>query len=385
MPMKSAKLAFVAVILSAVLASTVRLAAQEPQATPRTTHYSVHDLGTLGGTFSWAFGINDGGSIAGIATLPADAETHAFLWRNGVMTDLGTLGGPNSAPEFFSDEEDQVAGISEIFTPDQLGEDFCGQGTQLTCLPFLWRNGAMTALPTLGGNNGVASSVNNHGQVVGGAENSTPSNCASPFPKFQFRPVVWEHGQIRELPRLPGDSNGRAYASNGRGQIVGQSTRCSTSIRTSPVLWEGNSVASLGSFGGTSGYAFGINNQRQAFGESNLPGDTTSHAFLWEKRLGMKDLGTLPGDFLSEALGIDNEGRLVGASCDEAFNCRAFLWQHGLMTDLNTLIPGDSPWILIEADGINSSGQIAGAAFNTVTGETHAFLAIPRHCGWRRR
>lgn len=298
------------------------------------------------------------------------------------MTDLGTLGGPNSEPEFFSDEKDQVAGIAETSIPDPFGEDICGFGTQLTCLPFLWINGVMTALPTLGGNNGVASSVNNHGQVVGGAENSTPSNCASPFPKFQFRPVVWEHGQIRELPRLRGDSNGRAYASNDRGQIVGQSTRCVTPIRTNPVLWEDDSVTYLGSFGGTAGYALGVNNRGQAFGESNLPGDTTSHAFLWEKRIGMKDLGTLPGDFSSIAYGIDNEGRVVGTSCDEAFNCRAFLWQHGVMTDLNTLIPNGSPSVLLEADGINSRGEIVGAAFNMTKGETHAFLATPRHCGF---
>jgi probable HAF family extracellular repeat protein len=58
----------------------------------------------------------------------------------------------------------------------------------------------------------------------------------------------------------------------------------------------------------------------------------------------------------------------------------AFLWQNGVMTDLNTLIPADSPLFLIEAAGtINSRGQIAGYALQTTTSEFHAFLATPRN------
>jgi probable HAF family extracellular repeat protein len=77
-------------------------------------------------------------------------------------------------------------------------------------------------------------------------------------------------------------------------------------------------------------------------GVSDLPGDTTSHAFQWQNGK-MTDLGTLPGEVSTFGQGINDEGQVVGGSCDMNGNCRAFLWQNGLITDLNTLIPADSP------------------------------------------
>jgi probable HAF family extracellular repeat protein len=368
----------VAVTLFAALALTAQLAAQEPQQkADKPQHYTVHDLGTLGGTVSWAYAINNKGSVTGFANLPGDTAFHAFLWRKGVMTDLGTLGGPNSTDLFYFNERDEVVGASDTSTPDLFGEDFCGFGTYLACAPFLWRNGVMSQLPTLGGNNGQATSINNRGLVVGGVENSTPDDCGLRL--FQRKPVIWKNGQIEELPTLSGDTLGAANAINDHGQAVGRSQSCTL---WHAVLWKNGTVTDLGSLGGTISQANGINNQDQVFGYSQLSGDLTGHAFLWQKNTGMMDLGTLPGDLgYSEAWGIDNKGRVVGTSCDVNFNCRAFLWQNGVLTDLNTLIPAGSPWFLVEADGINSAGTIVGLAFNMTTGENHAFLATPRGCG----
>jgi probable HAF family extracellular repeat protein len=126
-----------------------------------------------------------------------------------------------------------------------------------------------------------------------------------------------------------------------------------------------------------------INNLGQVAGSSDLPGDNTGHAFLWQKSTGMIDLGTLPGDFGSDADGINDLGQVVGGSWDAEGNDRAYLWQNGVMTDLNTLIPPDSPLYLIEASGtINDWGQIAGIALQISTGETHAFLATPTTRYW---
>ncbi|MBZ5723087.1 MAG: hypothetical protein LAO03_22335 [Acidobacteriia bacterium] len=368
----------VAVTLFAALAITVPLAAQEQPQNANKTHYTVQDLGTFGGTLSWAYGINNKGSVTGFATLPGDTEKHGFLWRKGRMTDLGILGGPNSSPFYKPNERDEVVGGAETSGADPSGEDYCGFGTYLTCLPFLWRHGVMTPLPTLGGNNGIAAFINNRGQVVGNAENTTPDSCG--LHNFQTKPVLWQHGQIEELPLLPGDTNGIAQGINDRGQVAGFSG-CNPFSLSSAVLWEKGTVTPLDSLGGNASGGTGINNRGQVFGYSYLADNVTYHGVLWQEGAGMQDLGTLPGDAYSDAWAIDEKGRVVGTSCDASFNCRAFLWQDGSMTDLNALIPADSPWFLWEADGINPRGVIVGLAVNMTTGEFHAFLATPTQSG----
>ena len=90
----------------------------------------------------------------------------------------------------------------------------------------------------------------------------------------------------------------------------------------------------------------------------------------------MTDLGTLGGDFSSAAFAINDSSQVVGLSCDVNSNCRAFLWQNGLMTDLNALTAG-SPLYLISAADINSRGEIVGIGVDPNTGERLAFAAVP--------
>lgn len=117
--------------------------------------YIIVDVGTLGGTFSAAHGLNDRGWAAGIGTLPGDASVRAFERRNGRLIDLGTLGGPNSDVGFTPFENDGViAGDAEVPEADPTGADFCLHGTQLICLPVVWHHDRIEVLPTLGGNNG---------------------------------------------------------------------------------------------------------------------------------------------------------------------------------------------------------------------------------------
>jgi probable HAF family extracellular repeat protein len=126
--------------------------------------------------------------------------------------------------------------------------------------------------------------------------------------------------------------------------------------------------------------AAAINNRGQIAGLSDLAGDTTGHAFLWQDGV-MNDLGTLPGDVFSLSSGMNNKGQVVGQSCDVNFNCRAILWENGVMTDLNTLIPAGSSLFLIYGSDINDQGEIAGGACvlsnGACTNEMPAFLAIP--------
>ena len=368
-----------AAVLFAALAIPISLAAQgQPQTQPqKLPRYTVTDLGTLGGTFSVGNGINNKGWVNGNALLPGDTALHAFLWQEGVKTDLGTLGGPNSVANYQLNERGEIAGAAETSVPDPLGENFCFFGTGLTCLPFLWQSGVMTPLPTLGGNNGVAFTPNNIGQVAGQAENSTlDSTC--PAPALQAEPVIWKEGAVQQLPTVPGDPDGYAVFINDKGQAVGGSGTCTASLHA--LLWQGGAATDLGSLGGTLyRTAQGINSLGQVVGASDLPGDTTFfagpfsnvHAFLWQSGV-ITDLSTLPGDGMSFGAGINDKGQVVG------FGSRAFIWQDGVMTDINSLVPGPpfSPLYLLQALDINDRSQIVGVGL-AISGELHAFLAIP--------
>lgn len=357
--------------------------------------YSVIRLGSLGGSVSGANAIDNRGWATGVSNLTGDQNEHAALWRNGVLTDLGsTLGGPNSAVAFGGNHADngEIVGVAQSSLLDPLGEQWiftclngapC-QGGDLISLAFLWRHGAMIALPTLGGTNGNATGINNRGQAVGFTENSTHDpSCVSPQ-VLDWEAVIWgpSRGEVRELPPFTGDFVGAAAAINDEGQAVGGSgPTCGSGPGADfvhAVLWQNSSVTDLGSLGGTTNnLAWDINNQGQIVGQSDLPGDATGHGFLWESGK-MRDLGVLPGDVFSVAGEINNRGQVLGNSCDQSGNCRVFLWQDGAMTDLNTLIPRNSSLYLFNAGDINDRGEIDGWAFDQSNGKTVAFLAIPQ-------
>ncbi|MGA7623085.1 MAG: hypothetical protein WCA91_05845, partial [Candidatus Acidiferrales bacterium] len=108
------------------------------------------------------------------------------------------------------------------------------------------------------------------------------------------------------------------------------------------------------------------------------------HAFIWTKETGkMTDIGVLAGDSISEALDINDAGQVVGVSFPSS---HAFLYEHGKITDLNSLISKNSPFLLLEASGINDAGEITGQACIIADGgcpesiNTPAYLAIP--AGW---
>jgi len=365
----------IAISVVTALALPIRLAAQERGGQPR---YSVTDLGTLGGTSSVAYSVNKRGWVAGTASLAGNTAQHAVLWRKGTKTDLGTLGGPNSTAFFPLNDKGEVSGFSDTFNPDPYGEDFCGFGTHLVCLPFVWQHGRRTVLPTLGGNNAIANEVNNRGQVGGVAETNTLDPTCVPPQALQALPVVWEKGEIEELPTFPGDPDGFVNAINDSGQAVGASGQCYTAEPgIHALLWQGGWVTDLGNLGGTMNhFPQDINNEGQVVGFSALPGNTTIHGFLWENGV-ITDLGTLPGDFWSFAFSINSNAQVVGQSCNSDFSvCRAFLWQNGVMTDLNSLISAESALSLLVAYNVNDRGEITGQGFDQNTGATPAFLAI---------
>jgi probable HAF family extracellular repeat protein len=183
----------IALTLSATaLAAPVEAAGIGSTGTPPVL-YAVKDLGTLGGSNADGVGINARGWVVGLSYIAGDQSEHAFLWRDGVMSDLGTFGGLNSYALTIANSG-VIAVSAETASPDPLSEYFCNFATQnfpptsptgLTCRAARWRDGALTALPTLGGNNGEATGENSLGQVVGWAE--TSDLCRAPGARLLWR------------------------------------------------------------------------------------------------------------------------------------------------------------------------------------------------------
>jgi len=274
--------------------------------TASTTSVNVRNLGALpGNVYSIAFGINNHGQVVGLS------DSHAFLWQNDTMTDLGG-GGAN--------------GINN------LGQAVGGSGTRAV----LWENGGMTDLGTLPGDDySVAYAINGAGQVVGASCGGT---CE------WFRAFLWQNGTMTDLGSLGGPSDTIAFGINNAGQIVGRSAGHA-------FLWDHGSMTDLGVLptgGGSEARA--INDAGQVVGSSGNA-SVGHHAFLWQNSA-MTDLGTLPGDTDSYAYGINSAGQVVGTS-----DRNAFLWDAGTMTNLGTL-----GGCCGEAHGINDHGQAVGSS-----------------------
>ena len=387
------------IVLLAGMSIPFPLSAQNPSGP---SHYVVIDLGTLGGSQAGGSSINNRSWVTGMSTLQGDQVTHAALWVNGKKTDLLTLGGANSAIAWpIKNEHGVLVGFSETADANPLGERFSCPSfflgvprTGHSCQGFKWENGAMSPLPTLGGFNSYATAINNRGQAVGWAENTFHDpTCVAPRQVLQFRAVIWgpKDGQIQELPPLPlpNHTSSAATAVNDEGTVVGISGICDRAVgrfsAARAVVWQDGVPTDIGNLGGVAwNTPAAINHNGEIAGFSDLPGDDNGvpnfHAFLKLPGTPIEDLGTLGTDTISGAFGINDSRQVVGQSIDGATGfSRAFIWENGVMTDLNSLVPPGSPF-LVYANDINERGEITGQACVVVDGQcttTSVFLAIP--------
>jgi len=127
-------------------------------------------------------------------------------------------------------------------------------------------------------------------------------------------------------------------------------------------------IFDLGTFGGLTGIAKGINDLGQACGGTdNTAGERVG--FRWDDGE-LVPIGTLPGTTQSEAFDVNNLGQIV--ACAAVTNCDAsFLWDNGARTDLDALLPGINGTL---ARAINDSTQIVGTSPPGGLGIFHAFL-----------
>jgi probable HAF family extracellular repeat protein len=418
-----------------------------PANSPKDRRYKFVDLGTFGGPLSgiqfFARGvINSAGSVTGGADTsipdpyfpncfsPNCVVQHAFKWKDGVLNDLGALPGTNSSYGFWMNERGWVVGPSQNGVIDPL-----------TSVPewnaVLWKGSKIINLGTLGGNQSAGIGVNNAGQVTGWALNPIPDSWGLACPcGTQSRAFLWQNGVMRDLGTLGGPDSFGQYVNDG-GHVAGFSftnniPNPTTGIPTvDPFFWDGRKMRDLGTLGGTFGAVNDMNNKDQVIGTSNLDGDIEGHAFMWDpaqptmRDLGtlggtfaipsmlnkagtvvgvatntndellhavlwrdfvIHDLGTVPGDGCSWAWGVNARDQVVGISlpfpCDFSV-AHAFLWDRGSMVDLNTLIPSNSSFKLVYSVAIDDAGEIIGIGVpggvspRDVEVLGHAYLLIP--------
>jgi probable HAF family extracellular repeat protein len=356
------------------------------------TRYQVTILSSAG---AQANSINDLRLISGSYTLPSRA-LHASLWAYGQQVDLGTLGvGVGLSSRVQWPAKNVLGLISGISLTDQLDPNkegwscgfFLNNPNFNVCLGFVWDpiNRKMRPLPTLGGTNGFATGTNDLGETVGWAENTVHDpSCLSPQ-VLQFKPVVWGPGkdEIRALPLPDGDTSGAATALNDRGQIVGIAGSCGFAVGgptgKHAVLWDNGVMTVLVNPNGAPFWntPMMINEHGDVVGFAGVPGDSAgafTPPFMWTREQGWLFLPLLKGDIAGVASSINERHQVVGYSNDANGNFHPWIWQNGVLTNLNDLIePGSGVTGPLQlAFDINDQGEIVGS---TTTGQ--AFVATP--------
>jgi probable HAF family extracellular repeat protein len=298
---------------------------------------TIHDLGTLGGAWSYPVAVSDTGQVVGYSLIAGNSSYHAFSWTAaGGMVDLGTLGGSWSYPQAVSDTG-QVVGWSYT----------AGDTVQQA---FSWTTaGGMVAVGTLGGNWAYPTAVTDTGQVVGYALLAGNSS----YHAFSWTAA----GGTVDLGTL-GGSYSYPQAVNESGQVVGWAYTAGSSAQHAFSWTAAGGMVDLGTLGGSHSGATGVNESGQVVGWANTAGNSTSRAFAWTAAGGMVDLGTLGGSW-SQPIAITDAGQVVGYSLIAGNSSyHAFSWTAaGGIVDIGTFGgPYSYPY------GVSPSGQVVGSA-----------------------
>ena len=327
--------------------------------------YTIKDLGTLPQYYSEAHGINASGAVVGEFEPTNSIYQHAFYYRGETNMDIGALG-PNNlyAIAYAINDSNVIVGESSPFDPN------------VAIRAFVYSNGVMTDLGTLGGTTvqggySSAHGINRSGQIVGEA---TTSNIGFNPPTHA---VLYSGGSRTDLGVMAGSySNARGI--NDFGVIVGETDSESQGVTNLHAFVYTNGVMiDLGTLGGAYSSAAAINNSGDIVGEAETISNSVTYlrAFLYRNGV-MSDLGTL-GRLSSSAAAINSAGQIAGYVSNTSQDLNAFLYDGSHMINLNDYLPANSEWLsLSTADGINDEGQITGSGTLT-NGEYHAYLMTP--------
>lgn len=297
-----AVLGAVSIALGASAGTPGRAPAADATSPKAPGEWRIRDLGALDGRQSWATALNERGQIVGRATTRGYGDPpHAFSWRAGKLTDIGTVG---------RDLGGDLPSLSEAVAVNERG-DVLGNGSVNQNSPvsyaFMWRAGRMRVLTAPGAMSAgafvysVAEAINERGEVVGW--------IGSDVGYGKGRAFLWHEGRFTKLRALDDRQYSWASDVNERGQVVGWSF--------------------------------------------SMEGDawTRTRAALWHRGR-VVDLGVLPGATTSSAVAVNEHGHVLGASPAEDGPSRGFLWRGGKLIDLGRLDP----------IGLNDRGQVIGVS-----------------------
>jgi probable HAF family extracellular repeat protein len=337
-------------------------------AVAQTPRYTVHDLGTLGGSLSRATAINRFGQVVGSSTT-ASGQRHSFRTAanssiNIFTDDLGTLGGLETYATDIN-ASGRAVGRSRLGT---------GAFHAFRTSPNAPIDAATDDLGTFGGLSSQAGGINDAGQVTGSAD-TTNGLLGRPhaFRTAPNRPIdssAVDVGLLAPLSPFPGTVGTIVPTSgtriNNSGNIVGV-------IRYTDV-----GPGFLAGFVYKDG-VFNLSNIPAGFGVDGAINDQNRAVLSQQGLIGVLWVNGVETEIcLCFTLGINEPGQVVGGySVPFGGECctSALLYENGTLSNLNALIPANSGWTLQAATAINDRGQIAG--FGVINGETHAFRLDP--------
>ena len=288
-----------------------------------------------GGLNSRGFGINSTNLVVGdtFTVVPMEPRSHAAMFKNGVVKDLGVLPGQVYSRANGINATGQVVGFSGL------------QRDSTESRAFMWTSQTgMIDIGTLGGGYAQAYAINDAGSITGASQTQSAGPVAITH-AFIYQPMCLSCAPMRDLGVLGGFSS-YGMAINSYSHVAGYSTINSNDGRVHAFLHDGNKMIDLGSLGGKGrdtdvSVALGVNNLDQVVGYSFLPGvggmPLQRVAFLWRPNMG-----------------------------------------GGEMINLNKLLETKARnYLLISAIAINDHGQIVASAYDTQNGGLRAVLLTP--------